>query len=144
MVSAMDNAQALGKLPMDWEQVRSGIVQHYSMFDDKVTPGYFNAPATSYKNSLFTMMLEVSRMTKDSTNPRMKNPEEAIRPHLERKLALDSLGTSTSHQSRRRNGFEKAYGVDKLKDRVRKQNMAQNQQTTLSGMFMSGQGHYRM
>lgn len=141
MVSAMEQARELGKLPANWDSILTGINQHYDPFRDDVSPGYFNTTATAYTNSLHLMKMETAAMLKNSGSNPNKNPIARSRSKLNNYLAIDSLSTTNSPHTRHKLGFVDSYPAQAYN---RQENQVQMQNQVMSNLFMSHIGHHRM
>lgn len=144
LVSALEQTRNLGTSPVNWDNVITGIASRYDPFSDNVKPSYYNAPASSYKNALWSMKSELSGMMRTSGSNQNKSQIENSRLGLNQALAIDSLGTTNSVFTRRKTVFNDTYGIDKINNRRTKLAMAENHNMTMQNIFNSQVNHHRM
>ena len=100
------------------------------------------APHNSY---LHQMSVDNANLMKTRGTP-IKNPMSSRGGYgdLDKKLSIDSLGTTNSIWNKRKLASYETYGVESDRRRRRRQDMAASQRHALRNMFQSPIGHHRM
>lgn len=104
--------------------------------------GQKNIPHKSY---LHEMAIDSAELMKTRGSPQpYRTSHRSGYGSLNKTLAIDTLGTTNSIWNKRKLSSYEVYGVERERNRRRREDMAANQRHALKGMFTSPINHHRM
>lgn len=111
---------------------------------DYKTPILFNAPNAPHRAYMTYMQEDITKLMRTKGGNVSDKFSSAGYKQLDKRLAIDTAGTTNSPYSRRRYEAFSRFNVDNRKRRLRKFKMAEGQKAALRKFNESPIGHYRM
>ena len=140
-VTLMQEAQANGVYDTQMRQRVQAESVYFNTHKDDVTAYLTRKAPAHYKNYMDEMLRDMSEFsgTKGTGNPYKSYSSKSGYGKLDKHLAIDTLGTTTSVMTLQRSSMQDRYPA-----MARKQRMQAEQQAANRTMFNSPIGHYRM